>query len=84
MIFALITGPIGYILSFIFAWLINEFGRGLRSLLTLIFYMPTLAGNVYFVWTYIFSGDSYGLLNSTLIAGRFERPDSLDHRIRSI
>ena len=67
MIFALITGPIGYILSFIFAWLINEFGRGLRSLLTLIFYMPTLAGNVYFVWTYIFSGDSYGLLNSTLI-----------------
>ena len=62
MIFALITGPIGYILSFIFAWLINEFGRGLRSLLTLIFYMPTLAGNVYF-----FSGDSYGLLNSTLI-----------------
>ena len=67
MIFALVTGPIGYILSFIFAWLINEFGRGLRSLLTLIFYMPTLAGNVYFVWTYIFSGDSYGLLNSTLI-----------------
>ena len=67
LIFALVTGPIGYILSFLFAWLINEFGRKLRALLTLIFYMPTLAGNVYFVWTYIFSGDSYGLLNSTLI-----------------
>ncbi len=67
LIFALVTGPVGYILSFVFAWLINEFGRKLRSLLTLIFYLPTLAGNVYFVWTYIFSGDSYGLLNSTLI-----------------
>ena len=67
LIFALVTGPLGYILSFLFAWLINEFGRKLRSLLTLIFYMPTLAGNMYFVWTYIFSGDSYGLLNSTLI-----------------
>ena len=33
----------------------------------LIFYAPTLAGNVYMVWTYIFSGDSYGMLNSLLL-----------------
>lgn len=66
-VFAIITGPVSYIISFMAAWLINEFKRGLRSILTLVFYLPSLAGNVYFVWTYIFSGDSYGLLNSILI-----------------
>jgi len=66
-IFAIITGPISYIISFMIAWLINEFNRWLRSLFTLVFYLPSLAGNVYFVWTYIFSGDSYGLVNSTLL-----------------
>ena len=67
LIFAFITGPIGYVLSFMFAWFINELGRFLRSILTLMFYAPSLAGNVYFIWTYIFSGDSYGLMNSTLM-----------------
>lgn len=66
-IFAMITGPISYILSFAVAWLINEFNRTVRTILTLVFYMPSLAGNVYFVWTYIFSGDSYGFLNSFLV-----------------
>ncbi len=65
-IFAMITGPISYILSFMVAWLINEFNRFVRTVLTLVFYLPSLAGNVYFVWTYIFSGDSYGLLNNLL------------------
>ena len=66
-IFAMITGPISYILSFLVAWLINEFNRTVRTILTLIFYLPSLAGNVYFVWTYIFSGDSNGFLNSILL-----------------
>ena len=66
-IFAMITGPISYVLSFFVAWLINEFNRTVRTILTLIFYLPSLAGNVYFVWTYIFSGDSYGFLNSVLL-----------------
>ncbi len=66
-IFAMITGPISYVLSFFVAWLINEFNHTVRTILTLIFYLPSLAGNVYFVWTYIFSGDSYGFLNSILL-----------------
>ena len=66
-IFAMVTGPLSYILSFVVAWLINEFNRTVRTILTLVFYLPSLAGNVYFVWTYIFSGDSYGFLNSLLI-----------------
>ena len=71
MIFALITGVIGYVLSFVFAWFINEFGKRLSAVLTLIFYAPALAGNVYFIWLYIFSGDRYGLINSTLLRMRF-------------
>ena len=35
-IFAMITGPISYILSFLIAWLINEFPHTLRTVLTLL------------------------------------------------
>lgn len=66
IVFAIITGPLGYILSFVVAWLINELGRGVRWFLTLIMYAPTLAGNIYYIWTYIFSGDSKGLVNTAL------------------
>ena len=67
LIFAFLTGPLSYILSFIFAWLINETGRTLRTILTLVFYMPVLAGNVYFVWAFLFSGDRYGVINGLLM-----------------
>lgn len=67
LIFAFLTGPVGYVMSFIFAWLINEMKRVTRTFMTLFFYAPSLAGNVYFIWTYIFSGDAYGLVNSTLM-----------------
>lgn len=68
LIFAVITGPVGYILSFVFAWFINEFRPKIRAILTLIFYAPSLAGNVYFIWLYIFSGDSYGFINGRLMS----------------
>ena len=67
LIFAVLTGPLGFFLSFFFAWLINELPRSIRSVLTLMFYAPTLAGNVYFIWLFIFSGDAYGFVNSTLM-----------------
>lgn len=67
MIQALITGPIGFILSFVIAWLINELGRTTRSIVTLIVYSPALAGNIFFIWQYIFSSDSRGFINNILI-----------------
>ncbi|HJD22857.1 MAG TPA: sugar ABC transporter permease [Firmicutes bacterium] len=67
LLYAVVTGPLGYVLSFLIAWLINDLGRNLRSALTLLFYAPSLASNIYVIWTFIFSGDSYGLLNSWLI-----------------
>ena len=63
----LITGPIGFILSFVIAWLINELGRTTRSIVTLIVYSPALAGNIFFIWQYIFSSDSRGFINNFLM-----------------
>ena len=67
LILALITGPIGFIVSFVVAWLINELNRAVRSVVTLIVYSPALAGNVYVIWQYIFSSDSRGLINTVLM-----------------
>jgi multiple sugar transport system permease protein len=75
LVFAFLTGPLSYFLCFIFAWLINETGHRMRTLLMLIFYMPVLSGNVYFVWAFILSGDSYGILNGFLLsAGVINEP----------
>lgn len=68
LVFAVFTGPVGYLLSFGLAWLINEFGRGMRTLLTFLFYAPALSSNLYFMWTYIFSGDAYGIANQMLMS----------------
>ena len=68
LVLAVVTGPIGYILSFILAWMINELNRGMRTLLSFLFYAPALSTNVYFIWQVLFSGDSYGYVNSLLIS----------------
>lgn len=67
MLFAAITGPVSYLMSLFFAWFINELKPKLRSVVTLIFYAPSIAGNVYIIWTIIFSGDQYGLANALLM-----------------
>lgn len=67
IVFALITGPVGYFLSFFAAWIINEFRPVIRSILTFIFYVPTISGTVYTIWSIIFSGDMYGYANSFLL-----------------
>lgn len=66
-IFASITGPVSYLLSLFFAWFINELRPKVRSVVTLIFYAPSIAGNVYLIWTILFSGDQYGLVNAWLL-----------------
>lgn len=67
LILAVITGPIGYMLSFVFAWLINELPGKLRAIVTLAFYAPSLAGNAILIWTYIFSSDIYGYANAFML-----------------
>lgn len=67
LIFAVITGPLGYAFAFLLAWFINELPRVPRAIVSFIFYSPALVGNVFFIWLFIFSGDSYGLINGFLL-----------------
>ena len=65
--FAVITGPIGYLLSFFAAWVINQlkFKRGFA----LAFYAPSITSGIAMstVWLVIFSSDRYGYLNNILL-----------------
>ncbi len=68
LLFAVVTGPIGFFLSFLLAWFVNEFSPKVRSVLSFLFYSPALMGNAYFIWQVMFSGDSYGYINSALLS----------------
>lgn len=67
LLFAVITGPISYMMCLLFAWVINEFSGKLRTFLTLIFYAPSICGNAFMIWQIILSGDRYGYLNGLLL-----------------
>lgn len=67
LIYASITGPVSYIMCFIFAWLINEFKPKVRAFMTLLFYAPSISGNAYLIWQVIFSGEPHGWVNAFLI-----------------
>ncbi len=66
LLLAIVTGPVSYLLSLLVAYLINELTPRLRALVTLVFYAPSISGNVYLIWTMLFSGDSYGFVNGLL------------------
>ncbi len=67
LVFACITGPIGYIMSFASAWVINQLK--LRRAFALAFYAPSITSSIAMtvVWLYFFSSDRYGLINNVLI-----------------
>ena len=67
LIFAVVTGPVSYLLSFVVAWFINELSPKIRAIVTLIFYAPNIAGSVYMIWQVAFSSDAYGWVNGTLL-----------------
>ena len=66
-VIAVITSPVGYILSFLFAWFICELPRWLRTIAVVVFYAPSIAANAYAIFAIIFRGDAYGYLNSFLL-----------------
>ena len=75
LVIAVITGPVGYILSFLFAWFINELPRWVRTVAVVIFYAPSIAGNAFYIFSIIFRGDVYGYLNSVLMQfGLIDKP----------
>lgn len=67
LIFAAVTGPVSYLLSLLMAWFINELPPKVRAVVTLIFYAPSISGQVYLIWKTLFSSDAYGWANATLM-----------------
>ena len=75
LMIALFTGPLGYIMSFFFAWLINELPRWIRSVAVVVFYAPSIAGNCYVIFSVFFRGDAYGYANAFLMnIGLIDKP----------
>lgn len=68
LVFSIISGPAGFLLSFLLAWFVNGFSPRVRTILSFMFYAPSLVGNAYFIWKVAFSGDSYGYINSLLLS----------------
>ena len=75
LILAVAIGPCGYLLALLFAWFINELPPKARAVVTLVFYAPSISGNIYLVWTTMFSGDDYGWLNGFMLQlGMIQEP----------
>lgn len=66
-ILAAVTGPVSYIMALLIAWVINELSPKLRAFVTVVFYAPSLSGNVLLIWTVLFSSDAYGYVNGWLM-----------------
>lgn len=67
IMFALITGPCGYMISLVMAWLINELPRIARVVVTVLLYAPSLAGGMTPIFKLFFSSDAQGFLNAWLL-----------------
>ena len=67
LVICILTGPGGFLMSFLLAWLVNEYSPKVRTIFSFMFYAPSLSGNAFFIWKILFSGDSYGYLNSFLL-----------------
>ncbi|SEO16765.1 multiple sugar transport system permease protein [Amphibacillus marinus] len=69
ILFAVIVGPGGYILSFILAWILAQLTRIPRTIFALIFYSPSMTAGIAMavVWRVIFSGNQLGYANNILM-----------------
>lgn len=68
-VFAFVVGPIGYILSFLLAWMLAQISKGPRTVLALLIYCPSLTSGIAMavVWKIIFAGDQMGYVNYLLM-----------------
>ena len=69
ILFSIIVGVGGYVLSFILAWALCNLSKVPRTICALILYSPSMTTGVAMtvLWKVIFSGDQAGLLNSWLM-----------------
>ena len=68
-VFAFIVGPVGYMLSFLLAWMLAQISKVPRTILALLIYSPSMTSGVAMavVWKIIFAGDQMGYVNSLLM-----------------
>jgi multiple sugar transport system permease protein len=64
ILFALITGPGGYMIALLMAWFMNELPRTVRVIMTVLLYAPSLTGGMTPVFKIFFSSDAQGYLNA--------------------
>lgn len=69
VVYVLIVGIGGYLLSFLLAWVLAQMSTVPRTILALIFYSPSMTSGVAMavLWKIIFTGDQTGYLNSILM-----------------
>ncbi len=69
IVFAVIVGPGGYILSFILAWALSQVTRLPRTIMALIIYSPSMTAGTTMavIWKVLFSGDQLGYINNALM-----------------
>ncbi|WP_067841225.1 carbohydrate ABC transporter permease [Amphibacillus sediminis] len=69
VLFAVIVGPGGYVLSFLLAWVLAQLPKLPRTIFALIFYSPSMTAGIAMavVWRVIFSGNQSGYFNNLLM-----------------
>jgi len=67
IMFAVVTGPVSYMIALFMAWLINDIPRTLRVIVTVLLYAPSLAGGMTNIFRIFFSSDATGYLNAILL-----------------
>lgn len=70
ILFSLIVGVVGYILSFFLAWSLSQLSKVPRTVLALILYSPSMTQGVAMsvVWRTVFLGNQSGIANYALTA----------------
>jgi ABC-type sugar transport systems, permease components len=68
--FSFIVGPIGYLMSFILAWMLSQIPHRPRTLFAIVLYSPSMTAGIAMtvVWTVMFSGNATGYINSLLLS----------------
>lgn len=69
ILYAIIIGPGGYMLSFLVAWVLAQIPKKVRTVAAIIIYSPALTSSILMtvVWRVVFSGDNRGFLNNFLL-----------------
>lgn len=69
IVYAILVGVGGYILSFFLAWSLSQVTKLSRTILAIIIYSPSMTGGVLLstVWSVFFNGDKSGYLNYILL-----------------